>query len=1121
MAERECHGKSADINPWSEIVLRDLKVQSTNLAPLVTAKEVRIKGSLFNFLGGNYRVEEALVESPTVQIVRNPDGTSNLDPVTRAWKRNAKRRKEGANASRPVEADIRRITVSDATFRKVINQRVGTGDLLELTNIDLKISRVQNGGSGKAEFSCVIRDENNPPAPAMYGLLRAGMDGSFDFTLKPDLTPGSVLGDAHLDISQAAGSFSDFAKLDGTLHCDASASEFKSVTLSFEKQGSRLGELRATGPYDAEKAEGRLSVELLSVDRQVLDLFGARYGIDFGSTTISSTNEIQISEAGSAIGAAGQLWASKLQLSRTNESTPPINLRADYNVSVNKAEKMALLRTLNVSGTEDGRPLLRGELTSPMTLAWGNATNAVGDSSLNLTISRLNIAQWNTFLGNLASVGTVDLDLKLLSQQGGRELTFDATNRIENLSTQIGGQPLTDTTVLLLARGRASDLKLFNLRDYTLQLIQSNQTALALSGSGVYDRTNSNVDLQVSLKASLPRALPLLNRADLTAFSGTAELDGRVTHTREGQTVSGNLSLSKFTGKFGRSEFRNFGATMGLEVEKTPVQIAFHRVAGQLTGGRNSGGDFDFSGTYSLNRGPSQLELTFSNFNQDGLRPFLEPLFAYRSLVSISMNGTVSAEINPKSNSTVRADIVVTNLVVSDSMQEALTEPLEARLNLEAGIAKGIADVRRLQVNLTPTIRATNQFQLEGRLDVSRTNTVQGDLRLSADSLDLTSYYDLFHATNKIPVKPVSRGRNKGQNRVLRPPPAAERGTNHLPFANFTLAAKVNELYLREIAASNFQATVKLDGGRVLLKPFQFTLGGSPIAASADVDMSVPGWKCALTMNGTNAPFAPLWNTFLPQYKGEVGGSLTAYGNINGVGASGETLQKSLVGNLHISVTNLNLYVPTIHNRALLNVVGVVANVPDLIQNPLSALSLAIKVGKLSGGMSGELDKNPIEVIDADASAGGGRVLLKRGFMRSAVFEASTTNGSITLAPALTNSAINIPIRLALSTTVAPRVPLLNVMNTQTNENYVSLPNFFSETGTIGNPQNSINVVVLTTSTIQRASTGTAGGTNSNIVQPPPSIGQLLNGAANTNSVPTNRPVINGVSSRFITPTGK
>src|SRR4051812_24909097 len=68
----------ASISPFSQVVLRDLKVQTTGPEPLVTATEVRARYSLFSIIGGKIKVEGVTLASPTVQIIENPDGTSNL-----------------------------------------------------------------------------------------------------------------------------------------------------------------------------------------------------------------------------------------------------------------------------------------------------------------------------------------------------------------------------------------------------------------------------------------------------------------------------------------------------------------------------------------------------------------------------------------------------------------------------------------------------------------------------------------------------------------------------------------------------------------------------------------------------------------------------------------------------------------------------------------------------------------------------------------------------------------------------------------------------------------------------------------------------------------------------------
>ncbi len=379
---------AAEIHPFSRVVLHDLKVQPTNQPTLLTAPMVSVSYSLRDIIGGNIHVDELTITSPTITVVQNPDGTSNLDPLLKSQGKSTEAKPAStAKAAKPLQVDVRKVTISGASISSVQNQKNGTRDLVALTNVDVTLTGLKNGSAGKLQLSAIIRDENNPPAPAMYGLLQAKVEGSFSFSFTPDLKPNMVLGDAHLDISQAAGSFSDFAKLNGLLHCDLSPTEIRALSLNFEKDGVHLGELRASGPFDAQKSEGRLSVELLSVDKKVLNLLGAKSGFDFGSTTITLTNQIELAKAGAAISVVGELSASKFQLSRTNQSTPALDLRADYNVAVDKTAQTALVRTLNVSGTQDGRTLLSGELDGsidagggqPDGTRWGFGVQPGGD----------------------------------------------------------------------------------------------------------------------------------------------------------------------------------------------------------------------------------------------------------------------------------------------------------------------------------------------------------------------------------------------------------------------------------------------------------------------------------------------------------------------------------------------------------------------------------------------------------------------------------------------------------------------------------------------------------------------------------------------------------------------
>ena len=93
----------------------------------------------------------------------------------------------------------------------------------------------------------------------------------------------------------------------------------------------------------------------------------------------------------------------KFQVTRTNQTTPTLDLIARYDVTVDTSAKSATLRQFTVNGIQKGNALLKAELTSPMIVAWGNPTSAVGDSSLKFTISNFDFADWKPSIGELAT----------------------------------------------------------------------------------------------------------------------------------------------------------------------------------------------------------------------------------------------------------------------------------------------------------------------------------------------------------------------------------------------------------------------------------------------------------------------------------------------------------------------------------------------------------------------------------------------------------------------------------------------------------------------------------------------------------------------------------------------
>lgn len=430
---------SASISPFSQVTLRGVKLQTTGTEPLLTVTELRARYSLTAMLGGTIKVDEVLIDSPVVTVVENADGTRNTDALSQGAKPEAKESKPApSGASKPPQVDLKQFNLKNATLRYIKNYAGGTRDTIEITDVNVTLDDVKNGAAGKLAFALDAKADMNPPDVTQRGTLAAKHDGKYTFTLGPDLFPSQISGSDKVDITQATGALKELAGSGFDFTAEMTPSEIKGVAVSFRKSGAALGELRVSGPFDALKREGRLNLTLTGIDRKLLNLAGAIAGMDFGSTTINSTNTIEITKGGAFVTIGGRVGIADLQVTRAGQTTPTLQLGTDYALTVDSEKSSATLRMLNLNGTQNGRALLKSELSAPMTFAWGNAASAVGDASLALTLTELNLADWKPFLGDSVSAGTINAKLELLSQEAGKKLGVELTSAIENLATAPG-----------------------------------------------------------------------------------------------------------------------------------------------------------------------------------------------------------------------------------------------------------------------------------------------------------------------------------------------------------------------------------------------------------------------------------------------------------------------------------------------------------------------------------------------------------------------------------------------------------------------------------------------------------------------------------------------------------
>jgi hypothetical protein len=780
-------------------------------------------------------------------------------------------------------------------------------------------------------------------------------------------------------------------------------------------------------------------------------------------------------------------------------------------VAVDNAAKSAQLRTLNLVGNQNSQPFLRTELTSPMTISFGGASASAGDAALNISLINLNLADWRAFVAEMSPEGVMNASLKLNSQQGGKLLNFDLNGRIAGLSAKLGDKVIQRSDITIRARGDGTDLKQLKLAEFATELAQGGQSAATLTGSGTFNVETKAADLQVALQVTLTKLLAMFPQPDARFSSGNLELNGHVTSKEKAQTLSGKLTLAGLTGNYGTYSFSDFATTADVDVAANDTKIEIRKAAGELRQAANSGGKFEATGIFDTAQKAGKLVLKLVDFNQHGLRPFLEPSLGEKKLVSVTLNTTANADFQSNGDATVKAELQVANLIVNDPSGTVPATPLEAKAKLDAGVSKSVAQIRECRLGLTPTEKAkANDLNLSGTVDFSKTNAINGNLKLAAETLDLTRYYELFAGKkNEAQPNPAGKQPSSPTSAPAAKPTSDEKEPEamNLPIGRFTADVNVKQFYLSEVIITNLQTTATIEGSHLVLKPCQLALNGGPVTATADVNLGMPGYRYDVSFTAQSVPLAPLVNTFQPESKGQVGGQLVANAQIKGAGITGANLQKNLTSQFDIDSTNLNLSVLNIKSKLLKTVINVIAAVPEILKNPTAAggsLAGALFGGTETrqGGLYDELSKAPINVISAHGNVGAGKVNLQRALIESSAFQAEA-DGVIAIAEVLTNSTLNVPLHIALQRSLADRVNLAG--DTPTNAVYAKLPDYVTVKGTLGKPEPKYNALALVgTAAKTLGNIGNIPGVNTNTGALIQGLGDLLTKprSQSTNSPP-------------------
>ena len=655
--------------------------------------------------------------------MENPDGTSNLDPLLKQSQepkgetKPEKKPEPPTQPAKPLQVDLQRLVITDGIIRRTTLHKDGKRDLLELSPLNLTVTNIKNGQTGKLELASNLRLDQNPPAPGTNAQLAAKLAGNFDLGLTADLKPEGVNGNFKIDVTKAGGSMAEANGLTVQLDCNATMKEIKLAALRLLKNNAKLGEIRASGPLDLNTLEGRLNVEVLSIDRQALNLAGAPMGMDFNSTVINTTNQIELAKNAKVITVAGQFNLDRFSVTRTNQTTPPLDLRSVYHVVVDLPAQAALLRELTINGVQNQQPLLQARLAQPMSISWGTNSQSLPDSSFNLSVTNFNLADWKAFVGDYQ--GKANMTLDLVSRNSGKSLTFDFASLVDGLAAQFGSNQISQAAVRLRARGQVEQLNQVNLADSRFELARQNQPTLSATASGKITIDTKDADLQVAMETALPRLLEVAPQPDISVSSGSATMKARIIQKQQAQTITGNMALIDFTGAFGTNKFANLGAAMDLDVTKQNDLVQIRKAAGALRQGNNPAGTFDISGKADLSTNQPQADLQIA---LEAILPQLLQAMPQPDMKATAGTARIKAHVVQQGkDQSVNGNLALAGF--TGSYGEYKLEDFGTTVDLDASMKDQQVQLRKFSGALTAANQPAGRFDLKGTVGLTNQAT--------------------------------------------------------------------------------------------------------------------------------------------------------------------------------------------------------------------------------------------------------------------------------------------------------------------------------------------------------------------------------------------------------------
>ena len=289
-------------------------------------------------------------------------------------------------------------------------------------------------------------------------------------------------------------------------------------------------------------------------------------------------------------------------------------------------------------------------------------------------------------------------------------MNYECRVNAEGVSALVSSQRIDGLTITFDAVGEARELQQFKITEYGAQIFHAGQPAFSFQGTASYDRAKATADAEISLLSALPQLGKMLGPTATDISTGVLEIHGNARQGPRTNLFAGKLRLVDFSATLGANTFSHFGTDLDLELAWDSTRLVVRKAAGAFSESSKPGGKLILTGNYALATGAADFALRLDDVNQNGLRPFLEPYLGGKKLTTASLRSTAAISLSAAGAKSIKADVTLTNLTATEVRTAAKTQPLQARLQLDAVLDRQSAQLRQCLLTLTPTNQVKNQI---------------------------------------------------------------------------------------------------------------------------------------------------------------------------------------------------------------------------------------------------------------------------------------------------------------------------------------------------------------------------------------------------------------------------